>query len=524
LLDSNVALTPLDFSQATAVGSLLVGQAIDSVNELRPDAYLPEDIARSLTLIVGILLVVFGLLRLGWVFEFIPYIPISAFVTAASLTIIVSQIPKVLGLSNINTKASAYRVALDTFGRLHETKWDALLGITVIVLLTVIKHSSAYMQKRHPQHAKAWKMISSLRMVVVMLLSMLISFLVNRNLAPHETKFRIVGHIDQGFQKVGAPQLDVELLALLAPSIPALFIILVVEHVAIAKAMSREHGYTIVTSQEVLASGMANTASPFFGGYVCTGSFGASAVLSSTGARTPLAGLFSGGVLVLALYALTTAFSYIPHATLAGLIIHAVWSLITPLPVLYKYWQISPTELLVWVAEVLLAVFTSLEVAMYTGIGLSIAVLLVRMARAKGAFVGQVQTNTVTDKQHLCGAQGYATSNTSRTTFARLDGSQGLNPAVDIRTPAPGVFVYGFTEGLNYTNQAQHMARIASYAKTHTRRGNPEQFGKDTVRDYNNHLRVLSTTNTLDRNFCGVRGARTTRTQRLSYRFLALLF
>lgn len=484
LLKVNIVLTRHDSFQATAVGSLLVGQAIESVNELKPGAYLPEDIARSLTLIVGVLLVVFGLLRLGWVFEFIPYIPISAFVTAASITIIVSQIPKVLGLSHINTKASTYRVVLDNFGRLHETRWDALLGIAVIVLLAAIKQSSAYMQKTHPKHAKAWKIVSSLRMVVVMLLSMMISFLVNRNVAPDETKFRIVGHIDKGFQKVGVPQLDADLITLLLPSVPALFIILVVEHVAIAKAMSREHGYSIVTSQEILASGVANTASPFFGGYVCTGSFGASAVLSSTGARTPLAGLFSGAILVLALYALTTAFSYIPHATLAGLIIHAVWSLITPLPVLYRYWRISPTELFIWVAEVVLAVFTSLEVAMYTGIGLSIAVLLVRMARAKGAFLGQVQTKTLTDNHGLHNVHEYPSSTPPRTTYTRMAGSEGLiNPAVDIQTPGPGVFVYSFSESLNYTNQAQHMARIVNQATANTRRGCLEQDEKPSVGD-----------------------------------------
>jgi sodium-independent sulfate anion transporter 11 len=466
------------------VGSLLVGQAIESINGLKPNFYLPEDIARSLTLIVGILLVAFALLRLGWVFEFVPYIPISAFVTAANIAIIVSQIPKLLALSHINTKASTYRVVLDIFGQLHETRWDALLGIAVIVLLTATKQSCAYMQNTHPQHAKAWKIVSSLRMVVVVLLSMMISFLVNRNVAPSETKFRIVGHIDQGFQKVGVPRLDVDLVALLIPTVPALFIILVVEHVAIAKAMSREHGYSIVTSQEFLASGFANTASPFFGGYVCTGSFGASAVLSSTGARTPLAGLFSGAVLVLALYALTTAFSYIPHATLAGLIIHAVWSLITLLSVLRRYWQISPTELFIWVTEVVLAVFTSLEVAMYTGIGLSIAVLLVRMALAKGAFLGQIQTKTLADAQGVQDVHERASSSPPRTTYTRLAGSEGLiNPAVDIQTPGPGLFVYGFTEGLNYTNQAQHMARIVNYVTAHTRRGCLEQDEKPSVCD-----------------------------------------
>lgn len=76
--------------------------------------------------------------------------------------------------------------------------------------------------------------------------------------------------------------MDPELFSLVASELPAIIVILIVEHIAIAKSFGRIFGYTIVPSQEMIAQGASNMLSPFVGGYVCTGSFGASAVLSSS--------------------------------------------------------------------------------------------------------------------------------------------------------------------------------------------------------------------------------------------------
>jgi sodium-independent sulfate anion transporter 11 len=75
-------------------------------------------------------------------------------------------------------------------------------------------------------------------------------------------------------------------------------------------------GYNVITSREILASGMSNLSSSFVGGYVCTGSFGTSVVLSKASVRTPLVGVFSALILILVLYLLTPAFYYIPNAAL----------------------------------------------------------------------------------------------------------------------------------------------------------------------------------------------------------------
>jgi sodium-independent sulfate anion transporter 11 len=281
-----------------------------------------------------------------------------------------------------------------------------------------------------------------------------------------------------GFSHAGVPAMDGELFGLIASELPSIVVILIVEHIAIAKSFGRIFGYTINSSQEMIAQGASNILSPFVGGYVCTGSFGASAVLSKAAVRTPLAGLFSAAVLVLALYALTSVFYYIPNAALAGLIIHCTINLLTPPKALYKYWQLSPFELFIWVCGVVIGFFRDLETAIYTTIGLSFALLLIRLARAPGRFQGSRTVTKVACNNHLSDAASSHTRSEkinaacigmSREIFVPYDHSDGHNPGINAQPAYPGVFIYRFSENFNYANQAFHIDHLTSYIKSHTR-------------------------------------------------------
>jgi sodium-independent sulfate anion transporter 11 len=282
-----------------------------------------------------------------------------------------------------------------------------------------------------------------------------------------------------GFSHAGVPKVDTTLLGLVAPELPAIIIILIVEHIAIAKSFGSIFGYTIVPSQEMIAQGASNILSPFVGGYVCTGSFGASAVLSKAAVRTPLAGLFSAMVLVLALYALTGVFSFIPNAALAGLIIHCTFNLITPPRALLRYWRFSPFELFIWVCGVFIAFFTNLETAIYVTVGLSFAMLLVRMARNPGKFRGAANvTRIVCDgppREHptSCSSSSLTLqphTEETRQVYLPYDIKDKRNPNVKVEPVYPGIFIYRFAENFNYINQASHIDHLKTYIKTHTQR------------------------------------------------------
>ncbi|KAH7333483.1 sulfate permease 2 [Rhexocercosporidium sp. MPI-PUGE-AT-0058] len=479
----------------TAVGSLLIGGVIVTIENEHPGEYSAEEIAKCLTFLSGVFLIFFGLFRLGWIIELIPYIPISAFVTSASITIIGTQLPVALGIQGINTRRAPYKVYSDTFKKLSDTQLDAAIGLTSILLLYVTREVCAKLEVRQPAKKKLWATISSLRLTFTILFYTFVSWLVHRTI-PHEKsywKFKLVGKIESGFKHVGTPSLDVNLIKLVAPELPAIIIILIIEHIAIAKSFGRRYGYTVIPSQEILAQGVSNAIGTLLGGYACTGSFGASAVLTKAGVRTPLAGLFSALVLILALYALTGVFYYIPKAALAGLIIHAVSNLMAAPSALYKYWQLSPLELLIWVVGVMVGLFDSLENSIYTTIVLSFALLLVRIARPHGVFLGQIKVKRIVRSEEeeerekekekkTASSDGGKTFSSDvpssateaegivREVFLPIDKQDNSNPRVEVVIPYPGVFLYRFDEALNYINAARHIDHMLSYITAQTRR------------------------------------------------------
>ncbi|CAA9961975.1 Sulfate permease protein [Pyrenophora teres f. maculata] len=472
----------------TAVGSLLIGSAVSNIQATHPGVYQAEEIARALSFLAGAIIFGFGILRLGFIIEFIPYIPISAFVTSASITIISTQLPTVFGITGINTREPPYKVYVNFLRGLPRAKLDAAIGITSIVLLYSIKTLCAKMEVRQPQKKKMWSLISSLRLTFTILLYTLISFLVHRTTKSGHEKFRIVGHIEKGFSHAGVPPMDLKLFGLVATELPAIIIILIVEHMAIAKNFGRKNNYTVVPSQEMIAQGAANILSPFMGGYVCTGSFGASAVLSKAAVRTPLSGTFSAVVLVLALYALTKVFYFIPKAALAGLIIHSTIDLIKGPTDLYKYYQLSPFELFIWVCGVIIAFFTDLEKAIYITVGLSFGMLLFRMAKSAGRFGGAVGVTRIVRENYSSNAsvsssstrlptgtgdaqtKSYEQVPDTRQVYLPYSTADNHNPRIDVEPAYPGVFIYRFSENFNYINQAFHVDYLTSYITSHTRR------------------------------------------------------
>lgn len=135
-----------------------------------------------------------------------------------------------------------------------------------------------------------------------------------------------------GPQKVGLFHVDPDLVKSLGSELFVATIILLLEHISIAKcesitpcptcfphlsrpqAFGRVNGYKINPAQELIAIGVANTIGTLFQAYPATGSFSRSALKSKSGVRTPLAGLATGIVVIVALYGLTPAFTWIPTA------------------------------------------------------------------------------------------------------------------------------------------------------------------------------------------------------------------
>lgn len=460
--------------------STLTGEIVSRFAENHPE--IPGHVvASALSIIAGAIITFIGLIRCGWIVDFISLPAISAFMTGSAISIAAGQVPKMMGITGFSTRGATYLIIINTLKHLGRTTIDAAMGLTAMAMLYIIRSCANWGAKRYPHRAKTFFYISTLRTTFVILLYTAISAGVNLHRRDNP-RFKVLGTVPRGFKHAAVPKIDTDMIRNFASELPAAVIVLIIEHIAISKSFGRVNNYTINPSQEFVAIGITNLLGPFLGAYPATGSFSRTAIKSKAGVRTPLAGLITAIVVLLAIYALPAVFWYIPDASLAGVIIHAVGDLITPPSTVYKFWRVNPIEVIIFFAGVIVTVFTSIENGIYCTVCVSAAVLLFRIIKAKGYFLGPVRIRSVVGDdlleedsgsdlqqpiQYASGEEKDAQLNRSnaawkqrcseyRNIFLPFDHHDGSNPSIHVQEPYPGIFIYRLTEGLNYVN-ANHL-------------------------------------------------------------------
>ncbi|KAF2725027.1 putative sulfate permease 2 [Polychaeton citri CBS 116435] len=479
-----------------AVMSTIVGNIITDFFNSHPDSTIaPEAIGQALAIIVGAIVLGLGLLRLGFLVEFISLPAISAFMTGSAISIASGQVAKLMGIKGVDSHDATYLVIINTLKRLPSTTIDAALGLTALTMLYLIRSTFNYLARKQPQRKKFWFFCNTLRTAFVILLYTLISWLMNLHLPGHKAKnsrISIIGTVPRGFKHAGAPDMSSEIIDSFVSQIPLSVIVLLIEHISIAKSFGRINNYTIDPSQELIAIGVSNLLGPLLGAYPVTGSFSRTAIKSKAGVRTPFAGVITAVVVLLAIYALPAVFFYIPNAALSAVIIHAVGDLITPPNTVYQFWRISPLEVFIFFAGVFVTVFVSIEDGVYVTVCVSAALLLFRVVKARGRFLGKLTVYSVVGDHVLDGgdnkqqrSNGEDADKAARSIFVPLDHNDGSNPNINVEHPYPGVFIYRFSEGFNYPNANHYLDGMTHEIFKLTQRTNPHAYNRPGDRPWN---------------------------------------
>ncbi|GJE97095.1 sulfate permease [Phanerochaete sordida] len=443
-----------------AVMSLTVSQIIKHVNVKHPNEWEGPQIATTVAFICGFIVLGIGLLRLGWLVEFIPAPAVSGFMTGSAINIVSGQVPGLLGLSGFDTRAATYKVIINSLKHLPKTKLDAAFGLTGLVFLYIIRYMCQWLSAKYPRRARLFFFISVFRNAFVIIVLTFASWLYTRHRrsASGSYPIKILQNVPRGFKDLGRPTIDPELVSVLAPDLPIATIILFLEHIAISKSFGRVNGYKINPNQELIAIGVTNTIGTLFGAYPATGSFSRSALQSKSGVRTPASGLFSAIVVIVALYGITPAFFWIPTAALSAVIIHAVADLVASPAQVFGFWRVSPVEFAIWAVAVVVTLFATIEDGIYVSVAASLVLLLVRIARPRGRFLGRTTVHHDAE---------------AREVFVPMQPTDDglLNPHLQVFPPAPGVVVYRFEESFLYPNSSLVNDAVVDYVKKHTRRG-----------------------------------------------------
>ncbi|USP77149.1 uncharacterized protein yc1106_04423 [Curvularia clavata] len=482
-----------------AVLSTVTGSVVLSAEKKLAGQDISRDmIASSLAIIAGSIVLFLGLIRLGWIVDLISLPAISAFMTGSALSIAAGQFPTMMGIKGFSTRDPTYKVVINSLKHLGRTDLNAAFGLTCLFLLYAIRYGCGRLAKRFPGKAKLFFFLNTLRTVFVILLYILFSYLVNRSHKANGTKpiISTLGTVPRGFQHARVPKVTIPIIKSFATELPSTVIVLLIEHISIAKSFGRVNNYVINPSQELVAIGVSNCLGPFLGAYPATGSFSRTAIKSKAGVRTPFAGVITAVVVLLAIYALPAMFWYIPNAALSAVIIHAVLDLITPPNTVYQFWRISPLEVIIFFIGVLVTVFSSIENGIFVTVSVSAGMFAFRLFKARGRFMGRAKIHSVVgdhlldptddDKKPPTSRQKPAEGEHSiREVFLPIDHKDGSNPTIELEDPYPGIFIYRFSEGFNYPNANHYLDELTNTIFAKTRRTNQATYDRIGDRPWN---------------------------------------
>ncbi|MEY3703664.1 MAG: sulfate permease family protein [Pseudomonadota bacterium] len=337
-----------------------------------------------LALLSGLILIVMGVLRLGFLANLLSHPVVSGFITASGIIIATSQLKSLLGI-----KASGEALPELVTTLIENAKdtnpYTLAIGVTATGFLFWVRKGLKPMLVGFGLAARPADLVAKAGPIVAVALSILA--VITFDLEAKGVK--VVGDIPQSLPPFTVPLFDADLWQRLA--VPALLLSIIgfVESVSVAQTLAAKKRQRIVADQELIGLGAANVAAAFSGGYPVTGGFARSVVNFDAGAETPAAGAFTAvGILLAALF-LTPLLASLPIATLAGTIIVAVLSLVdfkTPRAI----WHYSKADFAAMAATIAVTLLIGVEPGVMAGVGLSLALFLWRASRPHAAIVGRV--------------------------------------------------------------------------------------------------------------------------------------
>ncbi|XP_011052627.1 PREDICTED: sodium-independent sulfate anion transporter-like isoform X3 [Acromyrmex echinatior] len=357
----------------TAIMALMVQKYVNSMG---------EDIAVLVCFLSGAVITFMGILHLGFLVDFISMPVICGFSNAAAIIIATSQLSTLLGIKG---RSDSFIDAIShVVKHINETQlWDTVLGVCSMMLLILFKKLPG--KKQGTPFEKFMWLISLARNAIVVMVGILIAY----ELYSHDLKpFQITGNITEGLPPFSLPPFTIingnhtytftEIVGELSSSILSIPFIAILESIAIAKAFAK--GKTLDANQEMLAVGLCNICGSFVRSMPVTGSFTRTAINNSSGVKTPFGGIITGSLVLLACHLLTSTIKYIPKATLAAVIMIAMFYMFET-HVFVLLWRTKKIDLVPLIVTLLCCLAISLEYGMIIGIAVNLILLLYFAAR-----------------------------------------------------------------------------------------------------------------------------------------------
>lgn len=309
----------------TAVISLMTAAAI---------ATIPAESrlvgAAFLALMSGVMLLVFGVLKGGFIMNFVSRSVVGAYITGAALLIMISQLKHIFGIDSTGTTAFAMIKSLLP-GLPNINNAALIIGSVCIVLFWSTRNFLAYGLVKSGMKSRRAKLTARMVPILIIAASILISYY---GKLPEKYGVNIVGEIPTGLPKISFPTLADgswgaywQMIQLMWLPALVLAIVAFVDSMSTAQTLASRSRSRVDADKEMIAMGASNIIAGLSAGYPVNGSMSRSVVNYSAGARSPISGIMVAILMAISALFLTPVLKYLPLATLASLIIAACFSL-----------------------------------------------------------------------------------------------------------------------------------------------------------------------------------------------------
>lgn len=318
--------------------------------------------ALTLTFMAGVFQLIFGLVRLGTVINFVSHSVIVGFAAGAAFLIATGQLKHALGIPipNGSSFVTSWMIIFTSSGLVNG--YELAVAFITLVTAAVIKT----MRPRWPG------------LLMALILGSLVSFVLDGQ----ANGVKLLGELSGRLPRLSSPDFTLDTLRVLAPGAMAIALLGLIEALSIGRAITVSSRQHINGNQEFIGQGLSNILGSFFSAYASSGSFTRSGVNYDSGAQTPVASIFSALFLAVMVLAVAPLTAWLPLSAMGGVILVVAVKLVD-IQHIREILKSSKSESLVLVATFCGTLFFEIEFAVYTGVLLSLAIYLTRASHPR---------------------------------------------------------------------------------------------------------------------------------------------
>ncbi|NKI30901.1 sulfate permease [Croceivirga thetidis] len=351
-----------------ALDSLIVASSLAAMKLANIEDYI--SMALFLALLVGVMQMVMGFFRMGFLANFLSRPVVSGFTSAAALVIAISQLKYLFGLEfQSQGTLNTFIAVIENIGKTNI--YDISIGIAAILVIVGLK--------------KVHQKLPAAMVVVILSIIGIYFFMVN------ETDVHILGKVPQGLPDFVLPKFSTSQLVVAFPTALALAFIAFAEAMTIAKAVEEKSNEQFTRpNQELRALGFSNIIGSLFQSFPANAGLSRTAVNVDEGAKTGLASIISAIVVGLTLLFLTPFFYFLPKSVLGAIILVAVYGLID-LKYPRQLMKQQKDEFVLLLATFLTTLLIGISQGIIFGVLFSLVFLVYRISKPHFAVLGKIK-------------------------------------------------------------------------------------------------------------------------------------